>query len=348
MNIKELIKQVMPPIVLYSYRRIFHKNVLSTKELLYEYQKCIQQRESLDLTDVFKLSEDIPGYYLHSISTDIDEPNYYGSYKILRDYAHLDNLMLPPHNITIQHGYVFEMLTWEKTKMDKINFVWSTVVYDMYKQLTSNENIFPIGAPFFYADSILSETEIRAEKKRLGHNLLAFPMHSSHNVDTNYDPHTFLEILKEERNHFDTVRVCLYWKDLLRGEAEIYLKNGFECVCCGHIFDINFLRRQKALFEICDATISNGIGSHVGYSVFMKKPHRLVDDVYEFVDRKGKDGAELASVHKKKNFMSVKKAFLDGPNYVITPEQIDVVDKFWGMSDMKSPAEIRKLLLKFL
>lgn len=348
MDLKEIIKQVTPPVILSSYKKARHKNLLSSKELLYEYQKCIQLREDLALTEVAKLAEDIPACYVNSISSDFDEPNFYGSYKVLRDYADLNHLLLPPHNITIQHGYVFEMLTWEKEKLEKVNLVWSKAVLKMFKQFTSNDNIYPIGAPFFYANSILSEEEISVEKARLGKNLLAFPMHSSHNVDTNYDPRTFIEVLKEEKKHYDTVRVCLYWKDLLRGEAEVYLKNGFECVCCGHIFDINFLRRQKALFEICDATISNGIGSHVGYSIFMKKPHRLIDDVYEFVDRKGKDGAELADVHRKKNFLSVKKAFLNCPNYKITPEQIEMVDKYWGMSDMKSPNEIRELLLKFL
>ena len=272
MDLKEIIKQVTPPIIMSSYKKARHKNLLTNKELLYEYQKCIQLREELALTEIAKLSEDIPGCYLSSISTDFDEPNFYGSYKILRDYAGLNHLILPPRNITIQHGYVFEMLTWEKEKLEKVNFVWSKAVLDMFKQYTANENIYPIGAPFFYADSILSDEEIMAEKERLGKNLLAFPMHSSHNVDTNYDPHTFIDILKEERKHFDTVRVCLYWKDLLRGEAEIYLENGFECVCCGHIFDVNFLRRQKALFEICDATISNGVGSHVGYSVYKTSP----------------------------------------------------------------------------
>lgn len=348
MDLKEIIKQVTPPFIMSSYKKARHKNLLSSKELLYEYQKCIQQREGLALTDVEKLSEDIPACYLSSISTNIDEPNFYGGYQVLRDYAGLNHLLLPPRNITIQHGYVFEILSWEKEKLEKINFVWSKAVLDMFKQYSSNDNIFSIGAPFFYANSILDKDTIISEKKRLGKNLLAFPMHSSHNVDTNYDPHTFINILKEERKHFDTVRVCLYWKDLLRGEADIYLKSGFECVSCGHIFDVNFLKRQKALFEICDASISNGVGSHIGYSIFMKKPHKLIDDIYSFVDKQGHDGAELAEVHRKKNFLSVKKAFLDNQDYIITPEQIKCVDKFWGISEIKTPSEIRDLLLKFL
>lgn len=80
----------------------------------------------------------------------------------------------------------------------------------------------------------------------------------------------------------------------------------------------------------------------------MKKPHKLIDDIYSFVDKQGHDGAELAEVHRKKNFLSVKKAFLDNQDYIITPEQIKCVDKFWGISDIKTPSEIRDLLLKFL
>ena len=41
----------------------------------------------------------------------------------------------------------------------------------------------------------------------------------------------------------------------------------------------------------------------------------------------------------------VKKAFLNNADYKITSSQKDVIDEFWGISDMKTPEELKKLLL---
>ena len=120
---------------------------------------------------------------------------------------------------------------------------------------------------------------------------------------------------------------------------------GFEVVCNGHIFDSNFLCRQKTLFELADATISNGVGSHIGYSVFMGKPHWLIDDEYEYVNsQRGGDAKDLTDVSMKDNYQRVKAAFLDNTDYDITKQQQDIIDEFWGVSDMKNPDELRELL----
>lgn len=312
------------------------------KESLYLYQKENYRRSLIPFQEVELLSKEIPMEYINNIQMDFDEPVYYGGYYNLSQYAGLDTFTLPPKNLGIQHGYSFEILEWEKAKLNRRNLVWSKKMVQMYQSMCDNPHLYAIGAPFFYAKSLLDDVEIENEKKRLGRNLLAFPMHSSICTDTNYDPSTFLAVLKAERKYFDNVRVCLYWKDVLRGKHKIYQDSGFECVCNGHIFDMNFLRRQKSLFLIADATISNGVGSHIGYSLFMKKPHKLIKDYYEY---EGGDGQELTEIMEKTNFQLVENAFNDNRDYSITTRQIEVVDKFWGISDFKSPQELKRLLL---
>ena len=317
------------------------------KGIIYKYQKENCRRSLLDFQEIDSLSQPIPEEWVKACAVDMHEALYYGALPALFDYAGLSLCMMPPKNLGVQHGYVFEIRNWEKAKLEKRNLVWSKKLVDMYHEHTSNPDVYAIGAAFFYANSLLDKEQLEIEKKRLGHNLLAFPMHSQGNVDTNYDPNKFLNVLIDERKRFDTVRVCMYWKDILRGSHKVFLDAGFEVVCNGHIFDLNFLRRQKTLFELADSTISNGVGSHIGYSLFMGKPHWLIDDEYEYVDTKnGGDAKDMTDVAQRDNFQRVKTAFLDNFDYYITQIQRDVIDEFWGISDMKKPDELKQLLLK--
>jgi hypothetical protein len=314
---------------------------------IFNYQKEICRRSFLPFQNVEELSQVISEEWVKASAIDLHEALYYGALQALLDYAGLTAFTMPPCNLGVQHGYVFEICNWEKSKLDKRNLVWSRKLVDMYHEHTSNPDVYAIGAAFFYAKSFLDNEQLEIEKKRLGKNLLAFPMHSQGCVNTNFDPNNFLNILTEEKKRFDTVRVCMYWKDILRGLHKVFQKAGFEVVCNGHIFDLNFLRRQKSLFELADATISNGVGSHIGYSIYMGKPHWLIDDEYEYVDtRKGGDAKDLTDVAKKDNFQRVKNVFLNNSEYNITQVQKDVVDEFWGISDMKSSDEIKKLLIR--
>lgn len=317
------------------------------KEFFYNYQKEIYRRSRISLKDIKALSRPVPDDWFYAGVIDSDEAFFYGDLQAMLHYSGLSSLVVPPKNLGVQHGYVFEIRDWEKSKLKKRNLVWSKRIVELYHKHTDNPDVYAVGAPFFYAQSFLNREQLAAEKIRLGKNLLAFPMHSQTLVDTNYNPDKFLEILRNERRRFDTVRVCMYWKDILRGSHKIYEDAGFECVCNGHLFDSNFLRRQKTFFELADATISNGVGSHIGYSVFMKKAHRLIDDECEYVNiNKRGDAIDLTEVSRGESFQKIKNAFLDNEKYEINQQQFDVVDEFWGISDMKSPEELKKLLLR--
>ena len=170
-------------------------------------------------------------------------------------------------------------------------------------------------------------------------------MHSTHFTDISYDSKNFINILKSQQKLFDNVRVCLYWKDIQKGIDKVYRDGGFECVCCGHMFDIFFLSRLKSLLEIADATISNGVGSHIGYSVFMNKPHYFVPDEYLVNDIVGNEGKEEKDMKQhSQNYKEIYYGFIDNNNYMITDSHKKIVDKFWGISNIRRPDSIRNIL----
>ncbi len=351
MKLKYFIKLFIPPIILKIKNRLINrekiqKPILPEKMIAYNFYVKSLERKRLHFSKIFELSEDFSFAEIKSITTDKDEANFYGDFFILNKYCDSIFPPLPPVKFSIQHGVIFFAENWEQKKSNCTNFVWSKRIAEIFTNELGCKSAFPIGSPFFYAKSLLSENEIKNEKKRLGRNLLAFPMHSTHWVLCKYNPEHFINVLKEQQNNFDTIRICLYWKDIQKGAAEPFRKEGFECVTCGHIFDPYFLQRQKSLFEIADATISNRIGSQAGYSIGMNKPHWIIPDSFDKID----DGNSavyadsIISGEKEKKFMYITDAFLNNSSFVITQQQKKIVDEFWGISCIKSPEEIKHLI----
>ena len=350
MTTKQILQLFLPPIYYRLKAKIKYGKPIFGVELNQEEKLCtslrdINARKGLSLSDLEELTQEplYGGSILMSLGPVI-EPNYYGGFQILQKYAGISYWNFSPQKLSIQHGYICEMFDWEK-KLDNVNFVWSEEVKRMYAEHTDNPNITAIGAPFFYASSILSEEEINKEKKRLGKNLLAFPTHSTYYADVEYNAAPFIKLLKEQQKKFDSVRVCVYWRDYQRGLAKPYIDAGFECVCCGHIRDPFFLERQRALFEIADATMSNALGSYIGYSIYLDKPHWLVPDKFELNDHVGDEGKREVEVwDSSPKYAELRKPFLHNSDYIITEEQRQIVDKYWGVSSLKTPEEILNLI----
>ena len=346
-----MLKLVFPPILIMLWRKVTGRSLVNKSDYhkekftAYNFIVDLNRRYNLPLQNVEALAKNYSFEDIKSISSDSDEPNYYGSFWTLQYYAGISLMNLPPRDFSIQHGIVYEIHEWEKKKQNIVNFVWSDKVADMFRKQIGAKRVYAIGAPFFYAKSLLSEVEIENEKLRLGRNLLAFPMHSTHYIKKVYNPYSFINLLKTQNEKFDTVRVCLYWKDVQDGLAELYTKAGFECVCCGHMFDQYFLQRQKSLYEIADATISNAIGSHIGYSISMGKPHWLKLDEFELHDIEGDEGdEEMEIINKSDNYHDIVKAFQNNEFYRLTETHKKIVDEYWGMSCIRTKNELNTLL----
>lgn len=353
MKIKKNIRLFIPPI----YYRLkccikYGRSILAEPQTevdkMYHAIRAMNERYRLKLDDLPALSADVPYGGTQMVKNgDEYESNYYGSFHTLQKYANIPFRNFAPKNLNIQHGYICEMLNWEMRKLEHVNWVWSPKVKSMYQEHTDNPHIVAIGAPFFYATSILSQDEITEERKRLGKNLLAFPSHSTYHTNCLYNTEAFVNLLEQLRTKFDNIRVCVYWADYQRGFAKPYLDAGFECVCCGHLLDPFFLERQKAIFEIADATISNAVGSHVGYSIYMNKPHWLIEDNVEWKDipQDYHVGAKATALKEdSSNLAEIHKAFINNSDFQITDEQRRVVEKYWGTNSVKTPEEMFSLI----
>ncbi len=141
----------------------------------------------------------------------------------------------------------------------------------------------------------------------------------------------------------------MYWKDVNTGHAKNYIEHGFECVTAGHIYDPLFLSRLKSIIEVSTITMSNALGTHLGYCVFMNKPHFIVEDKIEYKsDNKESLIFESEILDKYLEDSDIKKInnLFSTMRNNITAEQRKIVDLYWGCSYIRGKEEIKEIMMK--
>lgn len=307
----------------------------------------ISENARCSIFDYYKLVQSIP-YAPRDLVID---NNLYGLSHILKKYAGLD--VTKSLDATIEHGIFFGNLVRQD---DKIYPVKSIVTFGSRRikhlqQGKINKEIISIGPYIHYASSLLSEGEFIELKKQLGKVLLVFPSHGIIGTSSAYDLKAFISEIERIRKDFDTVLVSLYWTDVLNPQlVSMYENYGYSIVTSGHRFDLNFLSRQKSIIQLADYTMSNNIGTHVGYCIYLNKPHYIfqqkIDCVYQ---NKGVE-KHITSSRTSENELSYQKEWEEVCSAfnmdvrMITAEQKSVVEEFWGISFLKTPEELKLAL----
>lgn len=289
----------------------------------------------LSLQSIEELSEDIP-LFTNELHVQND---FYGHAAILKKFVGFKKSYII--KAAIEHGIFFAIDFWD---MD-VNAPFPAIFTmsnerKLFLEKVSDKKVFAIGPYINYAEHALSEKQLINEKKRLGNNMLIFPAHSSHRVDTNYNFDILLDQINKIGKDFDSIRICLYWKDILRGFDKFFKEKGFECVSAGHIFDPMFLPRLKSIIELSTATASNLFGTHVGYSIFMNKPHYLFAQQVDFIGPHEDIGDGIED--KNLEFERIFGQLCDK----ITQEQYDYINKFWGLTEIKPKEEVKAILFE--
>ena len=150
--------------------------------------------------------------------------------------------------------------------------------------------MFPIG-PYIHYASIPKDVNLPKIKERYGKTLIAFPMHSTEEVKCEYDIQNFIENINsvKEKYGFHSVLICMYYKDILLKRDAPYIDSGFKVISAGYKNDPYFLSRLKTFLTISDHVITNDLGTHVGYAVYMKKPVFITYQNREYIGRDQKE-----------------------------------------------------------
>jgi hypothetical protein len=305
------------------------------KEFLVEVQK----RAILPLTSIEELSKNISIFSAYS--TEIHPPNdWYGHASILKKFLGLPESY--QFKFSLEHGVV---LSDYVNPLDLEVDFQSIITFSKFREQILKKYkpyIFSIGPRIHYAPHYLSEKKLHEEKKRLGKTLLVFPSHSTLELDAHYDIEKFCGQIRDLGKKYQSIRVCLYWKDILKGYAKIYTKWGFECVTAGHILDPNFLPRLKSIIYLSDFTFSNDAGTHIGYCIYLDKPHLISHQPHNFTGRNSE--VKLAKrIYHDKPYIEVIKNF-SKYQANITSSQKEIVEKYWGINETKTKKELLTLV----
>ena len=247
-----------------------------------------------------------------------------------------------PFNYLIEHGYFFGRYTPSYTFDYKSTVIvtFSEKRREHLEALFRNSKeygkrkVIVIGPYIGYVDEALTLETRKDIKNKYGNILLVFPSHSIDGVKYNYNYATFIEEINLRAKDFDSVFVCMYWKDIREGRHKIYEQEGYITVTAGHRDDPYFLNRLKSIINISDYTMSNTIGTHIGYCISGNKPHYLFKQTQSTSGYNVKSEFELRSNQsyinsrrKEENeIISEFGVFSKG----ITEKQINLVKKYWG------------------
>ena len=248
-------------------------------------------------------------------------------------------------NTEVEHGITFGR--------DRVNYSYYAKNVITMSQVRANlllqhQPALAIGPYIAYAEGVYSVDKISVVKQQLGRVLLVFPAHSTPTEAVSFDELQLIAKIEKIKHNYETVVVSLYWVDYLRNKGVAYLRHGYKIVCAGHRFDPFFLSRLRTIIELSDNCLTNGVGTHVGYCVYLRKPIISIAQSVKY-DGLQTDWAHKASLDtcegtfeeylEERYFIEVLFEKLFANEFVITAEQIAFVEYHWGISCVKQDIE---------
>lgn len=267
--------------------------------------------------------------------------DFYGHASMLKRYVGLAGEK--PLRSIIEHGVRFGNSNWA-TEINAPFFMyccWSPSRFDVIHSAT-NKACFALGPLIEYVSPPRPE-RLEELHAAFGRNLLFFPSHSTHWVENDYDIAEICATLEQIGKDFDTVRVCMYWRDIQRGLHEEYIRRGFTVQCAGHIYDKNFYRRLREIIEPATITASMTPGSCIGHCTSLGKPYFHITTTTTwnskhqlFYNQISGDIEQLpVTEHLAQLFKTQRED--------ISPEQQAFLAMHLGVGHRKTPEELRRI-----
>lgn len=299
----------------------------SLLKYLYYSKKC-KNKDFFEYRDLVKYDFTPPKYF-HSVCL-------YGNHKAV---ANLRNKKFNYISEYLEHGVCFintpesaRLLGYVKRGTVKTVYTYGPfrqkLIEEYLRQRDIKKNIVTVGPYILGAKNFHSQEELSKLKKQYGKILLVYPQHSIENVNIHYGISDLIQKINKHKQDFDNVFVCIYWKDIVSHPeyVERYLSAGFVVVCNGHRSDPQFLSRQKDLIMLSDMMITNGLGTHVGYSICLNKPVVYCSQNIQIKDEESQIVEDNDIKEAEHSFASTFSTY----SFTITENQKEFVKYYWG------------------
>lgn len=207
----------------------------------------------------------------------------------------------------------------------------------LLEELYPDYNVFPIGPRIHYAETDQEYySELYNKINHSGKVLTLYPAHSLASQKSEYDSALFLKQAEDlaERIGARTIMVSLHPSDYIH-KLDLSFRDKDVIIVGGGSNSFKFLPRLRAILELSDLTFTNALGTHTGYSIYMKTPQVINLESNLRVD------PDAVWEEEQKLFAKV----FNGDNPLeISQEQWNLCDYYYGYSYIKSPDELYKCL----
>lgn len=274
--------------------------------------------------------------------------SYYGHEHWLREYSKFDDNVYG----LIEHGLCYKddisKVGWD-VEWDVGNIItFGDSRYETLSTLYTDYNIVRIGPRLHYAPTDMTYLNIlERQLDKRGKTMVLYPAHSLAIEAYRYDVVLFIEQAKRfaAENGIVNILVSLHPSDLLHGFENEYKKIDPNIIpVTGGTDQWNFLPRLKAILTVADVTYSNLVGTHVGYSIYMGKPHVINSSSDNQRSKFYNDYNNQTQADVLSNEKEFADAFTGADPWKISKEQYELIDYNFGLSHIKTPKELYKQL----
>lgn len=310
-----------------------------------DFKKEVEKRAKLDLFDYKGIAQPLPKCY-YEINTD---NNCFGIGWSLRQYAGVKKDYC---NALVEHGYFFGKYVQD---MEKVTFSKRLLTFGDVRKAhieaeVKNKEVIPIGPYIHYAPDYYNDARLNAEKEKLGRVLLVFFSHSGTGCSVSFDMDYIVSKINSVKKDFDTVVVSLFWSDINEEIEGRLLQEGYKIFSAGHRYDYHFLSRLKSMIKLSDMTMSNFVGTHIGYCTYLGKGHWIVKQKITEKALTGKGAGVVAldeqmaqDPDNQKEMNDFYEAFAEY-SVVLTESQKAVTSKYYGFEHIKNPKEVVSII----
>ncbi len=334
------------------------KNGMSSNILIYDrVMKMYYKKYNRDIEAcVSKLSKidsikDFPIFREEMLATSFPENS--GTFTIKRAYSentlygYADSIMkyagIDPNEILylplLLHGVPYV----DDFDIDKFAFYNSFIFQGNHDALRVKENypnkkIYTVGPYIYYTMSNYNKEDFDSFKKQLGKTALIFLNHtaeqilnhSKKQIKASMQVNKKIDyILSRTNKTYDTYIVCVYCQDVNQVSEKDMNEKNIMYVSAGYKLDNQFCSRIKTILELSDDIYFDGFSSSIGYAYIMKK------NVYSLEENKNVGDSRIPENRYKK----FSRLFGIG-NQMSDNERSEYIDKYWGLSQIKTKKEI--------
>lgn len=221
--------------------------------------------------------------------------HYYGMGYWLKKYAYYPTSF--PLCLHLEHG---PNINNEFVKHDFLSDFDKILVHNNTKVNSVSakgfSKVYIMGSPFVHYRKM---NKIKQSKEAKG--TIAFPYHSTLNIDTLTDWDLYCDTLLSLKEEFHPITICLHPVDIQKGLHSIFMNKGFEVVTAGNKYSAKFPERFYNVLRKHKYATSNGYMSSTLYAVEMNIPFFFLGNQNIEVVNHGNDAFALGQF-KLRNF----------------------------------------------